>query len=160
MVTPALNMTFQKGNTCWNHPNAIATRIKRGQRLGQDTEFKKGQVNPQKGKGGGWRSMSKYAWEIAIKHYEIICAVCGLKEESMLFPHHIDHNHYNNKPENLMIICNSCHGKYHGSFPNEGQFKKGFKPWNTGLSKEEFLSHYPEGSKPGQKAGWKGTKEV
>lgn len=48
----------------------------------------------------------------AFRHYEHTCAVCDWHEdEDVLEVHHIDANRYNNKVENLIILCPTCHRK-------------------------------------------------
>jgi 5-methylcytosine-specific restriction endonuclease McrA len=41
------------------------------------------------------------------------CAECGATGV-VLDVHHIDENHQNNDPANLMVLCHTCHGKKHG----------------------------------------------
>ena len=45
------------------------------------------------------------------------CERCGLSEwMGMKIPlelHHKDNNHYNNKMDNLMIVCSNCHMQLH-----------------------------------------------
>ena len=41
-----------------------------------------------------------------------ICEICGEIKERMA-THHIDKDHTNNTPENLMVLCPSCHSKLH-----------------------------------------------
>lgn len=45
------------------------------------------------------------------------CERCGLSEwMGMKIPlelHHKDNNHYNNKLDNLMIVCSNCHMQLH-----------------------------------------------
>jgi 5-methylcytosine-specific restriction endonuclease McrA len=38
------------------------------------------------------------------------CARCGVGGVA-LEVHHVDHNHLNNAPANLVPLCRSCHGK-------------------------------------------------
>lgn len=46
-----------------------------------------------------------------------VCECCGLSEwmgkPIPLELHHIDGNHYNNKFENLQLLCSNCHGQKH-----------------------------------------------
>lgn len=39
------------------------------------------------------------------------CAECGT--QSQLVIHHKDHNHMNNAPENLEVLCSPCHTRHH-----------------------------------------------
>lgn len=38
-----------------------------------------------------------------------ICKRCGTRDYRVLAVHHIDHNHHNNKLENLLWLCHNCH---------------------------------------------------
>lgn len=43
------------------------------------------------------------------------CQECGVPErEEHLFIHHVDYNKKNNSKENLITLCNSCHGRTNG----------------------------------------------
>lgn len=47
---------------------------------------------------------------IAFEEYEHKCKICGWKEdERILEVHHIDENRKNNKLNNLIILCPTCH---------------------------------------------------
>ena len=55
--------------------------------------------------GSGYRT-------VAFRTYPHKCAVCGWDEdEDILQVHHIDENRKNAKPENLIILCPTCHWK-------------------------------------------------
>ena len=41
------------------------------------------------------------------------CAICGTVNDLSI--HHIDRNHKNNEKHNLMVLCQVCHGREHGS---------------------------------------------
>lgn len=42
------------------------------------------------------------------------CAIC-CNEGNLV--HHIDEDKQNTTPENCIVLCRSCHGKYHGALP-------------------------------------------
>ena len=46
------------------------------------------------------------------KYVKSFCEVCGEpdKDNIPLHVHHIDHDHKNNNPINLMTLCRQCHG--------------------------------------------------
>ena len=46
-----------------------------------------------------------------IENREMKCEICG--STNNIDVHHIDGNYRNNKPENLQIVCRSCHLKIH-----------------------------------------------
>ena len=50
------------------------------------------------------------------EHRLVLESVFGRKLLSSEHVHHIDHNKLNNSPENLMIVSNSDHKKYHATF--------------------------------------------
>ena len=39
------------------------------------------------------------------------CEICG--DDRNIVIHHLDQNRRNNKPENLIMLCKSCHAKVH-----------------------------------------------
>lgn len=43
--------------------------------------------------------------------YKCQCPDCNILKEMDLHVHHIDYNKNNNNPDNLIILCNSCHMK-------------------------------------------------
>lgn len=45
------------------------------------------------------------------KHKGTKCAICGT--ETSLEVHHIDKNHDNNSPDNLVTLCGGCHARVH-----------------------------------------------
>lgn len=50
--------------------------------------------------------------KIAFNFYPHECSVCKYKEDNdILEVHHIDENHFNNEPSNLIILCPLCHRK-------------------------------------------------
>lgn len=54
--------------------------------------------------------MEDYRQLIPIEH----CARCGYDEElCSLHVHHIDNNHENNDPNNLIVLCGNCHVALH-----------------------------------------------
>lgn len=65
--------------------------------------------NPKNIKHGG--SQSRYQ-RIARTLKEQRCEMC-MVAGIQLDVHHIDKNHANNNIENIMILCTSCHSKYH-----------------------------------------------
>jgi hypothetical protein len=49
-----------------------------------------------------------------------ICGLCKTTDKRILAVHHIDHNHANNKLENLAWLCHNCHYLIH-HHPDEHQ---------------------------------------
>jgi len=42
------------------------------------------------------------------------CSICGYdKHKGSLHIHHIDHNHENDNPDNLIVMCANCHMQHH-----------------------------------------------
>lgn len=53
-----------------------------------------------------------------VERYASTCQDCKLESEPgplfwMLCIHHLDGNHDNNDPDNLMLLCNGCHTRRH-----------------------------------------------
>ena len=45
---------------------------------------------------------------------DLKCARCGYNEFAICVDvHHIDENHLNSNPDNLMALCSNCHRAYH-----------------------------------------------
>ena len=40
-----------------------------------------------------------------------MCSICSSTEKLLI--HHIDLNHFNNSPDNLVVLCNKCHSYTH-----------------------------------------------
>lgn len=61
-------------------------------------------------RGGGWNYKGIYAThhEDEVPH----CEICFSTDNLCI--HHIDKNHSNNDPENLIMLCRRCHAKVHG----------------------------------------------
>lgn len=50
--------------------------------------------------------------KFAFKHYPCECSVCkSVTDKRQLEVHHIDENRFNNKLDNLIILCGNCHNK-------------------------------------------------
>ncbi|NEP68106.1 MULTISPECIES: reverse transcriptase domain-containing protein [Moorena] len=73
----------------------------------------------------------------ALKKPNHSCGYCGLKfiDEERVHLHHIDENHDNWKPENLMAVHQSCHQYIHGSRPKGQDIQEPYegKPSRTDL---------------------------
>lgn len=41
------------------------------------------------------------------------CTLCLITDQRVLAAHHVDHNHGNNEPENLVWLCHNCHYLVH-----------------------------------------------
>lgn len=52
------------------------------------------------------------------------CYFCRIEED--LCVHHIDLDHYNNNPDNLVVLCHRCHGKIHGFLQIMGIQKRNY----------------------------------
>ena len=52
----------------------------------------------------------------------MLCQKCKKREVTDL--HHVDGNHKNNDPDNLMEVCTLCHAKIHGNFPKKSELKR------------------------------------
>ena len=58
---------------------------------------------------------------VAWRHHEKKCVVCG--EENVVAVHHMNENHYDNDPKNLVPLCPTHHQYMHSKFKHliEGQ---------------------------------------
>jgi 5-methylcytosine-specific restriction endonuclease McrA len=57
------------------------------------------------------------ARELCLARCYYQCLHCGRTRK--LHCHHIDHNRSNNSPENLMVLCESCHMTYESDIGNK-----------------------------------------
>ena len=60
----------------------------------------------------------------AIEYYGYVCEVCGCVE-GMLVVHHINGDHYDDRIENLVVLCPSCHAKAHYKVDEHAKFIAG-----------------------------------
>ncbi len=58
---------------------------------------------------------------IAAMHHEMICVVCG--ESKIVAIHHLDCNHKNNDPKNLIPLCPTHHQYYHSKYKDHVEEK-------------------------------------
>ena len=54
---------------------------------------------------------------IALKHWDHKCVICGF--DKIVAIHHIDENHSNNDPKNLIPLCPNHHEMVHSKYKNE-----------------------------------------
>ena len=60
--------------------------------------------------GRGQTPISKMVYrKLAFDHYEPFCAYCGFGIQDILEVAHIDGSRLNNKLDNLVILCPTCH---------------------------------------------------
>lgn len=65
-----------------------------------------------------------------------ICKICEKKRSTCV--HHIDHNKLNNLETNLIILCGSCHAKYHKkSLDEQKLFKEKFEKYIEDMNNEK-----------------------
>ena len=105
------------GKELWKTPSEIA-RSKTGNVFCNkscacsynNSHFRLKENNPN-WKGG--KVGSKAYTIIAYRTYKKACAVCGNEDVDVLEVHHIDCDHFNNDPDNLIILCANHHAKVH-----------------------------------------------
>jgi hypothetical protein len=68
------------------------------------------------------------------KRKEKICEIC--KSKGYIIVHHIDGNRKNNKPENHLVLCNSCHCLLHARLRKGLSYKEIIEELN--LKKDKF----------------------
>lgn len=97
-------------------PNPHGSGQRRGLKCGPNHHNWKGGRDPYASTGGaGWRAVRKEAKE----RTGYTCERCGKRPEKAraLDVHHKDGNRQNNTPDNLIVLCRSCHNKEHGTLP-------------------------------------------
>lgn len=64
-----------------------------------------------------WKDNATHYRTIAFQHWKCECAICGF--DKVVAVHHIDENHYNNDPKNLIPLCPNHHEMVHSKWSNE-----------------------------------------
>jgi 5-methylcytosine-specific restriction endonuclease McrA len=118
--------------------NLPRTAWKKGQHFNPATEFKKGEnleENHPNWTGGTYA----YIRIFERSGKEKICEKCGESEKRILI-HHKDGDRKNNKLENLIALCDTCHGKEHRSFNRIKICEWCKKEFETHENKKRFCS--------------------
>lgn len=76
--------------------------------------FRSGKNHPS-WKGYDLKGSAKYR-RICFDNHEHKCVICG--EHNLVEVHHLDGNHENNVPENLIPLCSTHHQYWHSKFKN------------------------------------------
>ena len=74
-----------------------------------NTYHRSGDKNPN------WKQSSYRT--TCFKHHEKRCVVCG--EDKIVTVHHMNENHQDNSPENLIPLCPTHHQYFHSRYRNE-----------------------------------------
>lgn len=61
---------------------------------------------------------------LKLRRMRAICEICGQPAYKI---HHVDEDKSNHNIENLMVVCNECHGKIHSGTPRGNYKKRSFK---------------------------------
>lgn len=64
-----------------------------------------------------WNDNATNYRTIAFQHWKCECTICGF--DKVVAVHHIDENHYNNDPKNLIPLCPNHHEMVHSKWYNE-----------------------------------------
>lgn len=69
-----------------------------------------------KGKNYGYRKYCERCYKYKVS--KEVCQECGFipKHVSQMDVHHLDENHENNSPENILVLCANCHRLKHCNF--------------------------------------------
>ena len=68
--------------------------------------------NPRWKGGRSWGYATEQAKQVLNNKIDVqVCQVCGSKDKTRI--HHINFNHYDNRLENLCVLCVNCHAKIH-----------------------------------------------
>jgi phage replication O-like protein O len=106
--------------------------------------------------GGDWRngnnwksSTTKNIKDNILKRDNRECRVCGSKSD--LCVHHIDYNQDNNKDDNLITLCRSCHQKTNSKNQSE---------WVTFLGNITQRGNHKKVTNPGNNITYTGNKKL
>ena len=64
-----------------------------------------------------WNDNATHYKTIALQHWKHECAICGF--DKIVAIHHIDENHNNNDPKNLIPLCPNHHEMVHSKWKDE-----------------------------------------
>ena len=64
-----------------------------------------------------WNSNATNYKTIALQHWKHECVICGF--DKIVAIHHIDENHNNNDPQNLIPLCPNHHEMVHSKYKDE-----------------------------------------
>lgn len=76
------------------------------------------------------------------------CLKCGIDEfKAPIHEHHLNRDHYDNRPENKILLCANCHMMLHWNrwklsdvgLPEVERIKRVQKPWYYGIRVEDTL---------------------
>ena len=70
------------------------------------------------------------------------CERCGFNKYQILQIHHKDKNRNNNKLDNLMIVCKSCHAKYDNAQTNFKNYRENISDEHRKKLKEAALKDW------------------
>jgi Zn finger protein HypA/HybF involved in hydrogenase expression len=87
----------------------------RGWPIGAAARDQTGEKNPAF-KGGTSRSTMRRRTKEALIYVErdlFLCERCGLRKNTELPRHHKDRDKTNNSPDNIEVLCPTCHSKEH-----------------------------------------------
>jgi len=68
------------------------------------------------------------------------CNICGFVREHAMDKHHIDSNHKNNDPSNIMVLCTACHRELHIKKRGTAEHQKERRDLIKSI-KEQFPDH-------------------
>ena len=63
---------------------------------------------------GNYNPNKTHYTSICFKHHKKECVICG--EQNIVAVHHYNHDHYDNKPENLVPLCPTHHMYWHSKY--------------------------------------------
>lgn len=101
----------QRCKPCKAKRRSLIVMISRQKRI-PETEIGVGSGNSK----GNQIGPNNHSWKTGIQGYRKLidkkeCAYC--KSTKYLVIHHKDENRHNNNTDNLIVLCKSCHQKYH-----------------------------------------------
>jgi len=79
----------------------------------------------------------------ALKRTDHACVFCGTRSLHLSEVHHLDDNHHNNSPENLVAVCKLCHPYHHIGQASSGGKENGLQEGHIG-AKNTALIRVPD----------------
>lgn len=104
-----------------NHLCSDSCRTQWDKQHGRDRHYIDG-IYIKKGYNQGKENNNNWKGGTAYRHLVVVesCEICGSTDN--LVVHHRNHNHEDNRVENLQVLCKKCHQKHHCIRDSKGRF--------------------------------------
>ncbi len=96
-----------------------------------NVHFRSGKDNGQWNPEASYHKGQVYYRRICFRHHDKKCVICG--EDNIVAVHHMDEDHKNNSPENLIPLCPTHHIYVHSKYKNlvEPIINEYIKEWSV-----------------------------